>query len=106
MFKSTGVIAGFQMYIDDVLYEDGSSIAWGVCEANTTYYYSNMTVVNTGISQLTVYIISYGPAGWVHQWQANDTFLNAGEKAMGELNLSIPVGATVWPDCGFYLRGE
>lgn len=106
-FTNTGTIASpsLTIYINDILNE--TTIDWGLCEANSTYYFENMTVVNTGNTNLTVYIVVVDlPLDWILDWGGNETLLIPGAKVEGELALTIPASATSWPTWGFYLRGS
>ena len=109
MYPNIGQIAQskLQLYIDNQPYTNNTAIDWGACLPGYTYSFENMTVVNTGDINLTVYIVTYGlPSDWSLQWQANNTFIQPNEMASGWLNLTIPETATEWPTWGFYLHGE
>lgn len=102
-----------EMYLKDntevgnFLYADTDPIQWGLCDAGVTYYFENMTVVNTGNIELTVHIVTENlPTDWVLTWAGNDTLLAPDGKIEGQLELTIPAGATEWGEWGFYLTGE
>jgi hypothetical protein len=95
------------MYVDGILKPNGTAMDWGVCPKGTVQSFGNVTVVNTGNQNLTVTITTTGlPSGWVLEWQANNTRLDAGYEVEGWLNLTIPQTATVWPTWSFSLNGN
>ena len=109
MYPNIGEIAQseLKLYLNDELYTNNTAINWGTCYPGYTYSFENMTVVNAGNTNLTVYIVTYGlPSDWSLQWEANNTPLTAGSKVEGWLNLTIPETATEWPTWGFYLYAE
>jgi len=109
MYPNIGEIAEpeLKLYLNDKLYTNNTAIDWGTCYPGCTYSFENMTVVNAGNTNLTVYIVTYGlPSDWTLQWQANNTLIQPNEMASGWLNLTIPENATEWPTWGFYLYGE
>ena len=103
---SVGTIVSLTYYVEDEYMP--TEIDWGPCQPGYTYYFDNMTVVNTGNTPLNVTIIPYGlPVGWSFEWLGNMTLLDPAEKVEAELSLTIPNDAIDWPaDCGFYLIGE
>lgn len=108
-YPNTGIInkPSLKLYIDTIYYPNETAIDWGSCDVNSTYYFENMTVINTGNTNLTVYIIPAGlPSTWTLTWTGNDTFLMPTQKVEGELSLTIPASAATWPTWGFYLRGR
>jgi len=104
--------ASLTLYLNNKLYTNNTAINWtelngGSLDPGYTYTVENMTVVNTGNTPLTVYIVTEGlPADWTLSWQANDTLLNPSEQVSGWLNLTIPDTATDWPTWGFHLYGD
>lgn len=108
-FPNIGTITSpsLKLYIDDSFYPNSTDIDWGACDPGATYYFDNMTVINTGTATLNVYVATQGlPVDWTLAWQGNNTVLNPGEKTGGWLNLTIPATATTWPDWGFHINGE
>ena len=101
-YPNIGTIGSLTLYLNDVPYPDGTQINWGL-----TRTFSNMTVVNTGNVDLTAFITTENlPAGWILEWNRNNTLLMPNNKIEGWLNLTIPETETEWPSWGFYLIGE
>lgn len=99
--------ASLALYIDGVLYPNGTTVDWGACETGTVQSFGNVTVVNTGNVNLTVTITTSAlPLGWNLQWQANNVLLEPGYAVEGWLNLTIPTTATTWPEWSFSLNGN
>jgi hypothetical protein len=108
-YPQDGIIEGasLAMYVNGALKTNGTAMDWGVCPKGTVQSFSNVTVANTGNQNLTVSIKATGlPNGWILEWQANNTYLYAGYKVEGWLNLTIPQSATEWPAWSFSLNGN
>jgi len=96
-----------EVYLDGQKYENNTAIDWGACDAGATYGFFNFSVLNTGNTNLTVYIVPHGlPSNWTLTWEANNTLIQPNEMASGWLNLTIPETATEWPTWGFYLYAK
>ena len=99
--------SSIEVYLEGQEYENNTAIDWGACAPGMTYSFSNFSVVNTGNTNLTVYIIPDGlPSDWTLAWEANNTLIQPKEMASGWLNLTIPETATEWPTWGFYLYAK
>lgn len=85
---------GLTEYLDDQLMSNGSKWSWGNVTPGVTYT-KNLTVVNSGNSQVTVYLrVSGLPDGWSLTWTGNNTVLQPQKAAVGNLDLSVPGNAT------------
>lgn len=83
-----------EIYLDDELWTNGTAIDWGTIEPEDIWY-SNLTVVNTGNTNTTVYLVIEGlPQGWTETWTANNTFLEPTESVSGDLTLTVAADAT------------
>ena len=99
--------SSIEVYLEGQEYENNTAIDWGACDPGMTYSFSNFSVVNTGDTNLTVYIIPHGlPSDWTLTWEANNTLIQPNEMASGWLNLTIPETATEWPTWGFHVYAE
>lgn len=99
--------ASLELWLENEFILNNTAINWDVCEPGYTYYFENMTVLNTGNTALTVYITPYDlPSDWLIEWEGDNTPLAPGGTAQGWLNLTIPDTATTWPTWGFKLNGD
>jgi len=80
-------------YLDGRPWSNGTLIQWGDVDPGLTYA-KNLTVVNTGNTQLNVelYVSGLEP-GWSLTWAATGTDLDPGEAAIGDLILEVPSNA-------------
>jgi len=84
----------FTEYLDGVLLENSTTISFPVDMEPGLSYSKNYTVVNTGATMLSVRLkIQNLPSGWSLSWAANNTALNPGQAAMGDLVLTVGSGA-------------
>lgn len=81
-------------FLDGLPWSNGTLIQWGDLEPGWSYA-KNLTVVNTGNTQLTVelYVSGLEP-GWILTWAGTGTDLDPGEAAIGNLLLEVPSNAT------------
>ena len=81
-------------FLDGLPWSNGTLIQWGDLEPGLSYA-KNLTVVNTGTTQLTVglYVSGLEP-GWSLTWAANGTDLDPGEAAIGNMILDVPANGT------------
>lgn len=77
-------------FLDGLPWSNGTLIQYGDVEPGWSYS-KNLTVVNTGNTQLTVglYVSGLEP-GWSLSWAANGTLLDPGDAAIGNLILDVP----------------
>lgn len=82
-------------YLDDVSLDNSTTISWPTDMEPGESYTKNYTIVNTGTTVVSVRLqISGLPSGWGITWAANNTALNPGEAAIGDLTLTVGAGAT------------
>jgi len=81
-------------FLDGLPWSNGTLIQWGDVEPGWAYS-KNLTVVNTGNTQLNVglYVSGLEP-GWSLTWAANGTLLDPGEAAIGNMILDVPSNGT------------
>jgi hypothetical protein len=97
MYSQTGNVLepSLELWIDGVQFAANSTLDWEDVEKGASYYYENMTVVNTGNVNFTVMWIVDLPVGWGQTWSpANNTVLFAGEKVSAELTLTVSASAS------------
>lgn len=81
-------------YLDRVLLENSTTISFPVDMEPGQSYSKNYTVVNTGTTVVSVRLkIQNLPSGWSLTWAANNTALNPGQAAIGDLVLTVSSGA-------------
>jgi len=81
-------------YLDGVPLANNTVINWGDVDPGQDYI-KNYTVLNSGNKPLTVILrVENLPVGWSLIWAANNTALNPGESAQGNLILSVPSSAS------------
>lgn len=94
LFPSSGTITETKatLYVDMVLFPNGTLIEWFDMARGETHYV-NFTVQNTGTTTFNVTLeITNIPTGITYKWLANNTQLAPGEYA--EANLDLTVGST------------
>lgn len=94
--------------IPAVKYPNETAIDWGMLDAGDSYFFDNMTVLNTGNIPLTITITAYGlPEGWTLTWAGDGTLVDPTETVEGVLTLTVPEGATTPTEkWGFWINGE
>ena len=94
-----------ELYFDDILYANGTTIQWGTCEKGENL--RNLTIVNTGDINLTVSITTTDlPLEWILEWNANNTLLKPSYEVKGCINLTIPQTENTWHAWAFSLNGN
>jgi len=85
--------ATVDIYIDEVLWENGTELAWGTVYPGETTF-CNLTVQNTGDTNATVIVTCPDlPVGWTLTWTENNTLLNVTQVLEGDLDLTVPYDA-------------
>jgi len=94
LIPSTATVTnvGLQVYIDNELWVNGTELDWSPVEPNSTYYFSNLTALNSGSVNFTVTLTAPNlPTDWTLTWTANGTVLAPNQMAQAELTLYVPV---------------
>lgn len=96
------------IYIDGTPWTNGTLLDWENVTAGETYCFQNLTVVNIGNVNVTVYLLAPDlPAGWTQTWTANATFLQPTEKVEADLTLTVDASAACQTySWNSYIRGE
>ena len=95
-YPSTGTVKELQIeaYLNTEPLTNGTTIDWGEVYPGESYYYENLTVVNTGTVSCTIYwLIPDLPWYLTEEWDGNNTFLEPSEYFTGSLTLTVAVDA-------------
>jgi len=94
-----------ETYLNEVLWTNGTLIDWGNVNASESYY-MNLTVVNVGNVDCTVYfIVENLPLGHTLIWTGNQTLLTPLNQISGDVTLTILADAEGAYGCNSYIRG-
>jgi uncharacterized membrane protein len=81
-------------YLDGVEISNGTTISFPTDMEPGQSYSKNYSVENTGASVVSVVLrIEDLPSGWSLTWDGNNTALNPGQAAVGDLVLTVGSGA-------------
>jgi len=87
--------SAYQMYVDEIPYDNGTALDWGNVTVGYTYYV-NFTVANVGTTTETVYLhVSDVPYNCTESWMGNGTLLAPNTYVAGDLTLTVGVNAPV-----------
>ena len=95
-YPSTGTVKELEIeaYLNTEPLTNGTTIDWGEVYPGESYYYENLTVVNTGTVNCRVYwLIPDLPSYLTETWDGNDVFLEPSENFSGPLTLTVAVDA-------------
>lgn len=94
---SQSTVGGTELteYWDGVIMGNGTTLDYGSDLEPGEAYTHNYTVLNSGATVVSVSLrIVDLPSGWSLTWAANNTALNPGEAAEGDLILTVGAGAS------------
>jgi hypothetical protein len=93
--QATIAEVSFTAYVDEQEWNQVDTLNWGDSVEPGATYFANLTVQNTGLENVTAYLITNSlPSGWTESWTANATFLEPGQSAMGDWDLTVDINAT------------
>jgi len=91
--KQTGTIEiamGLEVYLDNELLTNQSTIAWGNMKRGNTYQFDNLTIKNIGnVNTKVILIVLNLPLNCIQTWSANNTVLVPNKKVEAPLVLNI-----------------
>jgi len=92
--QSANAILAISYQLDDIILEDGDSIAWGTIYINNTESKS-LNATNHSDKNYTICFLCSGlPSGWIQTWSCNNTLLEAGKSMCGNLTLTATTEAS------------